>query len=135
VPAEGSGTGRDILLTQADVRELQLAKAAIAAGIRILLQEAGACAADIRHVILTGLLGGKLDRAAAVRIGLLPELGRAAITQQPNLALAGAVRALLEPDRFAEFQTVADRTREILLGNHPEFNTIFVENLALRPWA
>jgi uncharacterized 2Fe-2S/4Fe-4S cluster protein (DUF4445 family) len=135
VPAAASGTGRDILLTQADVRELQLAKAAIAAGVRILLREAGADAADIRRVVLTGLLGGRLDRAAAMRIGLLPKLKDAVITQQPNLALAGAELALLEPDRIAEFRAAAGMTREVLLGSHAEFNELFVENLGLKSWA
>jgi uncharacterized 2Fe-2S/4Fe-4S cluster protein (DUF4445 family) len=135
VPAKASGTGRDILLSQADIRELQLAKAAIAAGVRILLREAGVRAADIRRVILTGLLGGKLDRAAAMRIGLLPEFRQAVITQQPNLALVGAGRALLEPDSIAEFTAAAERTREVLLGSHPEFNAVFVENLGLKSWA
>ena len=135
VPAKASGTGRDILLSQADISELQLAKAAIAAGVRILLREAGVRAADIRRVILTGLLGGKLDRAAAMRIGLLPEFRQAVITQQPNLALVGAGRALLEPDSIAEFTAAAERTREVLLGSHPEFNAVFVENLGLKSWA
>jgi uncharacterized 2Fe-2S/4Fe-4S cluster protein (DUF4445 family) len=134
VPAEASGTGRDIVLSQGDVRELQLAKAAIAAGIRILLQESGARAADVRRVYLTGLLGGRLDRAAAMRIGLLPGLKHAAISQQPNLALAGAQLALLEPERLAEFTAAARRTREVLLGSHPEFNSVFVESLRLAPW-
>jgi uncharacterized 2Fe-2S/4Fe-4S cluster protein (DUF4445 family) len=134
VPAEASGTGRDIVLAQGDVRELQLAKAAIAAGIRILLQESGAQAADVRHVYLTGLLGGGLDRAAAMRIGLLPGLEHAAVSQQSNLALAGAQLALLESERLAEFTVAARRTREVLLGSHPQFNSVFVENLRLAPW-
>lgn len=135
VPAEASGTGRDILLSQSDIRELQLAKAAIATGVRILLKELGAQARDIRYVHLTGLLGGKLDQAAATRIGLLPELGHATLKQQPNLALAGAELALNEPDRVSEFTHAARQTREVVLGGHPCFNDVFVENLGLKPWA
>jgi uncharacterized 2Fe-2S/4Fe-4S cluster protein (DUF4445 family) len=134
VPAEASGTGRDILLSQSDIRELQLAKAAIATGVRILLKELGARARDIRRVYLTGLLGGKLDQAAATRIGLLPELRHANVKQQPNLALAGAELALNEPDRVAEFTAAAERTREVVLGGHPDFNDVFVESLGLKPW-
>jgi uncharacterized 2Fe-2S/4Fe-4S cluster protein (DUF4445 family) len=134
VPAAASGTGRDIVLTQGDIRELQLAKAAIATGVRILLKEWGARPSDVRHVYLTGLLGGKLDHAAATAIGLLPEFKPATFMQQPNLALAGAEMVLLEPDRIAEFTGAAERTREVLLGSHPEFNNVFVENLGLKPW-
>ncbi len=134
VPAEASGTGRDIVLSQGDVRELQLAKAAIATGVRILLKELGARARDVRHVYLTGLLGGKLDQAAAIRIGLLPGLRHATLKQQPNLALAGAELALKEPDRVPEFTRAAERTREVVLGGHPDFNDVFVESLGLKPW-
>jgi uncharacterized 2Fe-2S/4Fe-4S cluster protein (DUF4445 family) len=135
VPAAASGTGRDILLSQSDIRELQLAKAAIATGVRILLKELGAQARDVRRVYLTGLLGGKLDQAAATRIGLLPELSHATLKQQPNLALAGAGLALNEPDRLPEFTRAAERTREVVLGGHPDFNDVFVESLGLKSWA
>jgi uncharacterized 2Fe-2S/4Fe-4S cluster protein (DUF4445 family) len=134
VPADASGTGRDILLSQSDIRELQLAKAAISTGIKILLKELGARARDVRQVHLTGLLGGKLDRAAAICIGLLPELRRATLKQQPNLALAGAELALNEPDRVPEFTRAAELTREVVLGGHPDFNDVFVESLGLKPW-
>jgi uncharacterized 2Fe-2S/4Fe-4S cluster protein (DUF4445 family) len=134
VSAKASGTGRDILLSQSDIRELQLAKAAIATGVRILFKELGAQARDVSQVYLTGLLGGKLDQGAAMRIGLLPELKHATLRQQPNLALAGAELALNEPDRLSEFTRAAERTREVVLGGHPAFNDVFVESLGLRPW-
>ena len=133
VPAEKSGTGRAIVISQSDIRELQLAKGAIAAGIRILLKEWPARAQAVKTIFLTGLLGAKLNRDAAERIGQLPT-SDAQLVQSPNLALAGARIALLDPARRPEFETLARLVKEVLLNQHPEFTDYFVRSMELKPW-
>jgi uncharacterized 2Fe-2S/4Fe-4S cluster protein (DUF4445 family) len=135
VPAARSGTGREIELTQGDVREFQLAKAAIAAGISILLRESGAEASEIRNIYLTGMLGGHLNAEAAQAIGLLPRVARGGIRQSGNLALAGARLALLRPELHDRFAAAAGRVREIALSSHQEFTDEFVARMELSPWA
>jgi len=83
----------DIALHQADVRELQLAKAAIAAGLRILLKHWGASMADVEALYLAGAFGNYLEVDSARRLGLL-ECPREVVTISGNTALRGAKQIL-----------------------------------------
>lgn len=120
-------------LLQADIRELQLAKGAIAAGIQILLQQWGATAADVQRVWLAGAFGNYLNRTSARRIGLLdfpPEKIEAA----GNTALLGAKLALFHPpgdDRVVE--SIRARTRHVPLNDDPEFMETFVGAMHFPP--
>src|SRR6202008_3226133 len=71
---EESAAEDSIYLSQRDVRELQFAKAAIATGWQILLEEAGLEAADVKQVLLAGSFGSYLSPASAIRIGLVPKV-------------------------------------------------------------
>jgi uncharacterized 2Fe-2S/4Fe-4S cluster protein (DUF4445 family) len=122
-----------VYLSQADVREVQLAKGAIAAAIRILLAEWGAGVSDIARVYLTGKFGAALNPAAAVRIGLLPRL-RVPVRQHGNMALAGAVRAALDRKLVREAEAIARSSVEVMLADHPRFEEEFVLGMRLAPW-
>ena len=123
-----------VYLSQADLREVQLAKGAVAAAIRILLAEWGAGAADVERVHVTGKFGAAMNPASAVRIGLLPRIPSARIRRHGNLALLGAVRATLDPGLFTEAERFAANCREVMLSSHPQFEQTFVESMRLGPW-
>lgn len=121
-----------VYLTQADIREVQLAKAAIATGIKLLWQEWSG--RKIERVVITGRFGGKLNHRAAMAIGLLPVLPESVIYQKPDLALAGAIKAVLEPEVLKQAEELSNRVTEIRLAEHPDFEKMFVESLALTEW-
>jgi uncharacterized 2Fe-2S/4Fe-4S cluster protein (DUF4445 family) len=129
-----SGGREPVYLSQADLREVQLAKGAVAAAIRILLAEWRADASDVERVHVTGKFGAAMNPASAVRIGLLPRLPSARIRRHGNLALLGAVRTTLKPDLFVEAERFAASCREVMLSSHPQFEQTFVESMRLEPW-
>jgi uncharacterized 2Fe-2S/4Fe-4S cluster protein (DUF4445 family) len=113
-------------LTQTDIRELQLAKAAIAAGTSILLQEFGASVDDIDRVHLAGAFGNYISVASARRIGLL-HIPADRIHPAGNTALLGAKAAL-----FTSKESVNELARRIAhvgLSSHPQFQDIYVEEM------
>jgi uncharacterized 2Fe-2S/4Fe-4S cluster protein (DUF4445 family) len=129
VPAKVSGTGKDIVITPRDIRETQLAKAAVAAGIRVLIEQSGKAIGDIRHVYLAGGFGNTLNVESAVRIGLIPgELGKK-VVQVGNSAGAGALLALKSTDFAARVQEIADKCRYIELSSRPDFNDYFMDEM------
>ena len=84
--------GKPLYLTQRDIREVQLAKAAIFAGIKILLKEVNIPLEDIQEILLAGAFGNFIDKKSAVRIGLLPNLPLKKIESVGNAAGRGAER-------------------------------------------
>jgi uncharacterized 2Fe-2S/4Fe-4S cluster protein (DUF4445 family) len=89
-----SGNGRAVAVTQHDIRELQLAKGAIRAGIETLLQDAGITAADLDQVIIAGAFGTYIDVESAITIGMLPDIPLERVSQVGNAAGTGARLAL-----------------------------------------
>ncbi len=124
-PAAASRTGADIVLTQRDVRELQLAAAAIRAGILILLKHAGLTTADLDAVLLAGGFGNFIRRNHALRIGLLPDVPHDRIRFVGNTSLMGAKAALLSLDECREAERLAVETTHIDLSLDPEFQMEF----------
>ena len=118
---------RDILLTQRDVRELQLAKGAIFAGFQVLKKELGTRDEDIEEILLAGAFGNYLRPESARRIGLLPNIPLERIKFIGNAAGAGAKLVLLNKD----FRQIAERlSREIEyieLAGRADFQQIFAE--------
>jgi uncharacterized 2Fe-2S/4Fe-4S cluster protein (DUF4445 family) len=115
-----------VSLTQTDIRELQLAKGAIAAGIRILLGISGLVPGDIARVYLAGAFGNYVNTASARKIGLVsfpPEK----IVPAGNTALRGAKRALFD-DPFAH-DALAGSVRHIALDRTGDFQDIYVEEM------
>ncbi len=122
-----------ITLTQRDVRELQLAKGAIRAGIQVLLEAQGCAEQDIAQVIIAGAFGFYIDVASAVAVGMLPALPLDRFRQVGNAAGTGARLALLSLARRAEAQALAERVRYIELAGVPGFTRTFVQAMRLSP--
>jgi len=115
-----------VALLAADVRELQLAKGAIAAGLRMLATRRGATPAGIGRLHLAGAFGNYISRASAQRIGLL-RLPVERIVFAGNTALLGAKRALFED--AAAWDRLASRIEHVALNKEPEFQDIFAEEM------
>jgi uncharacterized 2Fe-2S/4Fe-4S cluster protein (DUF4445 family) len=114
-----------VILTQADVRELQLAKAAIAGGIRLLLAQLGAAAGDVDRVHLAGAFGNYVNRSSAQRIGLL-DFPLDTIQPAGNAALLGAKMALFRADVGVALHVM----RHIGLASDPRFEDVYVDSMA-----
>lgn len=125
VPAAESGTGEAIVLRQRDVRELQLATAAIHAGILILLKQAGLTVADIDVILLAGGFGNFIRRNNARRIGLLPQIPTDKIRFVGNTSLMGAKAVLLSRDEGLLAEEIAMTAKHVDLSLDPEFQFEF----------
>lgn len=129
--------GRTVYLTQGDIRRLQLAKAAIAAGVRTLLRRAGIRAEELARVELAGGFGSSLSPGAACAIGLLPPaLARPGAGPDParvravgNAAGEGAALALLRADARAALCALAARCQYIELATDPDFQQYYLEEM------
>lgn len=118
-----------VTLSQRDIRELQLAKAAIAAGARILLRRLGAGPREVGRVYLAGAFGNYISRASARRIGLF-DFEEERIVPAGNTALLGAKMALFVVDRRPEaFEELRGRIEHISLAAEPDFQDIFAEEM------
>jgi uncharacterized 2Fe-2S/4Fe-4S cluster protein (DUF4445 family) len=119
-----------VRLTQTDIRELQLAKGAIAAGVRLLLRECGATPRDLRTVHLAGAFGNYINAESARRIGLL-DFTLDQIHPAGNTALRGAKMALfLDPPLLED---LAASITHVGLSSLPEFQDCYVEEMLFPP--
>ncbi len=118
-----------VVLTQQDIRQLQLAKAAIAAGLAILRRRFGDGADQSATVWLAGAFGNHVDPAAASRIGLV-DTEASRISPAGNTALLGAKLALLEGDAAGyEFETILSRVEHVPLADDPAFAERYVREM------
>lgn len=119
-----------VRISQGDVRELQLAKGAIAAGSRVLGRLFGASHREVAHVFLAGAFGNYINRQSARRIGLLDfPLDR--IQPAGNTALIGAKIALLGGAGVdLNFPEITGRVEHVSLSSDPEFQDIFIDEMA-----
>jgi len=133
VEGEGWELCPPVILTQRDIRELQLAKAAIAAGIRILLARLGASPGDVTRLYLAGAFGNYVNRASARRIGLI-DFAEEIVTPAGNTALLGAKLALFVTDgESGGFERLRRPVEHIPLASDPQFQEIFVEQMLFPP--
>jgi uncharacterized 2Fe-2S/4Fe-4S cluster protein (DUF4445 family) len=126
VIAEGAG-GRKIIFTQKDMREIQLAKSAIRAGVEIMLKVSEFSAGRIDTVYLAGGFGQKLRLESAVEIGLLPEELREKTRTSGNSSLGGCVKICRDMKTMDAAYALAKKAREVQLNLHPDFQDLFVE--------
>lgn len=117
---------RPVAITQKDVREVQLAKGAMRAGIEILLKEAGISASELSGVLLAGAFGSNLQPKSIEGIGLLPDLPVELITPVGNAAGTGAVMALLSKEKLQLASELASRAEHIELSVRRDFQKIFL---------
>jgi uncharacterized 2Fe-2S/4Fe-4S cluster protein (DUF4445 family) len=119
-----------VFLTQRDIRELQFAKAAIATGWALLLEEFNVEARDIQQVLLAGSFGSYLSPASAVKIGLVPKLSVLRIISAGNVAGEGAKMVLLSAQERHGANALLDEIDYIELSDRADFNDKFVERLS-----
>ena len=118
-----------VYLARSDIREVQLAKAAIASGIRILAEQAGAALADIEKVYLAGGFGNFIGLDSACRIGLFPAALRAKIVPVGNAAGSGSVRLLVSEQARRRAEALRQATRCVELAATPDFNDVYTDEL------
>ena len=117
-----------LLITQADVRAIQLAKAALRAGIDLLVEHAGV--AELTDIRLAGAFGSHIDPLYAMVLGLVPDCALDGVRSVGNAAGAGAVRALLSRQLRSEIEVAARRVVKIETAIEPRFQELFVNAMA-----
>lgn len=120
---------RSVFLTQKDIREVQLAKAAIQAGIKILQRKLGIEDADVQQILLAGAFGNYIRPKSALRIGLLPNVPLERIRFVGNAASSGAQMILLSSALRAEAKRLARKIEYIEIAHEPDFQTVFAESM------
>jgi uncharacterized 2Fe-2S/4Fe-4S cluster protein (DUF4445 family) len=131
VPAEETSIGEDIVLTQNDISQLQLAKAAIHAGIDVLLDELGRTPSEIRTLYLAGAFGSFLAPESARTVGLFPDISLDRVQFVGNTAGSGARMALDSLTERSRMRTLARSIRHRSLAGDPRFSRAFASSLAL----
>ena len=121
--------GTEVFLTQKDVREVQLAKAAIRAGIELMCRELGVAPEEIRTVLLAGAFGNYMDPASACTIGMIPGCLQDRIRPIGNAAGEGAKLCALSEAEFAYSRELARQTQFLELASLPDFNDCYVDCL------
>ncbi len=129
VPAESSGTGMEIAITQRDVRQLQLAKAALATGIVFLMDSTGL--RRLPRTVLTGAFGARFNWRSAVAIGMLPAIvAEGVVEPRGNLAGLGAAMALVNQTCGRRVREIQARVEFVEMGADPAFSARFVQAMA-----
>ena len=120
---------RGVYLTAKDVRQLQLAKAAVAAGIRVLLKKSGVSLSEIGTLYLAGGFGNYMDVQSAAAIGMIPaELVKKTVPVG-NASLLGARMALLDPALRARLREIQKACRYLELSGDRDFNEEYPEQM------
>ena len=118
-----------LLLTQQDLRSLQLAKAAVHAGVRVLLEKTGIPAAEVERVCLTGALGTSLSQDALKRVALLPEPMLDKTSFIASGVLTGLQAYLMEKDRQKRLDDMVATLQPFPLSGTPAFEKHFLDCL------
>ena len=127
---EESGTGKPIVLTQRDVRQLQLASGAIRAGVTILLKRAAVEPDELQNVFIGGGFGNFIRRGNAQRMGLLPVgIPPDRIRYRGNTSLAGAELVAVSRRARKLAEELARRAEHVDLSSDPDFHHVFAESM------
>ena len=118
-----------IYLSQEDIRQVQLAKAAIRAGIEVLCERSGTPAEEVREVVITGSFGATLDPVTLKKIGVLPEKMVKICSFVKEGALEGAAGAVCAPDGIEAVERLAASIRVVPLSGTPAFEKYFLEQM------
>jgi uncharacterized 2Fe-2S/4Fe-4S cluster protein (DUF4445 family) len=129
VPSDESGSGEDILITQKDISEIQLAKAAIHAGILTMLEKTETPLEQVSAVFLAGAFGSHINIDSAISIGLLPKFPDATFIEAGNAACAGASLALISKKESQRASQIARKANQIELAGDPKFKHLLAKAL------
>ncbi len=127
--AHDTGHGRPITVSRKDINEIQLAKAAIRAGVEILLSEAGATYDDVDEFIIAGAFGTYLDLHSSIRVGMFPSLPIHKFSQVGNAAGTGARQLLVSKARRAAASRLSAKATYVELTIHPDFSRRYMTAL------
>ncbi len=122
--------GEDLVVTQKDIREVQLAKGAVAAGISIMLNRMAKKPEDIHKIIIAGAFGNFIHKESAVAIGLIPSLPMKKIISAGNTAGAGVSMALMNDAEMELAKSVPSRIEHIELASCSDFQDEYMKALA-----
>ncbi|MCR5715248.1 MAG: ATP-binding protein, partial [Lachnospiraceae bacterium] len=115
--------------TQKDVRELQLAKSAVRAGMEVLIAKYGITAEDLAAVYIAGGFGFYLNMEKASAIGLISQELLTVVKAAGNTSLQGAVLALTDPQAIVQMPKIAQMAEEIPLASDPMFTDLYMEHM------
>jgi len=124
--------GENIIITQNDIREVQLAKGAIAAGTEILLKSVGKKIDDIESIIVAGAFGNYIDKSSAKTIGLLPDVDLNKIVFAGNAAGSGVSMTLASINEMKSAEEVPDKVKHIELAGRDDFQSIYLSSMGFR---
>jgi uncharacterized 2Fe-2S/4Fe-4S cluster protein (DUF4445 family) len=127
--AQQGRPARDVVITQRDIRQIQLAKGAISAGIRLILKEMETTLDDLEQILLAGAFGNYIRKRSAQRIGLLPPIPGERIRFVGNAASTGAKMALLSRTVREDADRIRRTTKHLELAALPEFMNTFMEHM------
>ena len=125
VAAGDNNENCEVFLTQADIREFQLAKGAISAGIAVLAQRAAIELHDITKVVIAGAFGSQIDVGNALRLGILPLAEDTQIVQVGNAAGAGACMAAVDAAVLETIHAICSEIQYVELVNAAAFKSIY----------
>ncbi len=126
-----AGGASDVYLTQLDIRELQLAKAAVATALELTLADAGRSFAEVDELLVSGAFGAGVSADVLTRLGVLPQGGAASLTAVGNSSLAGASIVALDPGEARHAEEIAASACALELALHPAFRGAFLRNTGL----
>ena len=129
VPLEQAGNERGVYLTQKDIGEVQLAKAAIAAGIQMLMKRLGITEEEICSVYIAGAFGNYMDPVSAGKIGLLPAALVKKVKPVENAAGEGAKIALVNEREMLEMDELVGKIDFVELAASGDFQDYFIDEL------
>jgi uncharacterized 2Fe-2S/4Fe-4S cluster protein (DUF4445 family) len=124
-----NGDAPSVRLTQGDIREVQLAKAAIAAGVRTLVDHAGVAMSDVQNLYLAGGFGSYIRQSSAVQIGLIPDELADNVISIGNAAGTGVATAILKRSSLAECRRIAAMAEYLELSNSQSFQDNYIEEM------
>ncbi|MFX1492626.1 MAG: ASKHA domain-containing protein, partial [Promethearchaeota archaeon] len=120
-----TATGREITVTQEDINEIQLAKAAIFTGCSILMKRNNVKSKDLDQVLLAGAFGSYINPDSAKFVGLVPDVPTEKIKFVGNTALTGTKMALISREARKTAETLSDKIRYLELSVDPDFSSEF----------
>lgn len=121
--------GGKVFLTQRDIRQVQLAKAAIRTGIKLLQNKVAIKDNDIEQILLAGAFGNYIRAESALRIGLLPEVALEKIRFVGNAAASGAQMALISQQYRDKAREIAQKIEYVEIANEPDFQDVYADSM------
>lgn len=125
-------SGEKIVITQNDIREIQLAKGAISAGVKLMLNSIGKTEVDIDKVIVAGAFGNRIDRKSAVKIGIIPEVEEDCIVFVGNAAGAGVSMAMMSESEMRAVEDIPKLLSHVELANVEDFDKVYAKSMMFK---